>query len=59
MARMRRGDEAEELKPNTADRIHEIRVIRGKKDWDWGSEPKPRSLTADRTDGADAEGRES
>jgi hypothetical protein len=57
MARMGRGEEAEELKPNAADRIREIRVIRGKKDWDLGPEPKPRSLTADRTDGADAEGR--
>jgi hypothetical protein len=36
---MRRGNEAEELKPNAGDRIREIRVIRGKMDWDWGSEP--------------------
>jgi hypothetical protein len=42
---------------NAGDRIREIRVIRGKMDWDWGPEPKPRSLTADRTDDADAEGK--
>ena len=31
-----------------------FRVIRGKKDWDRGSKPKHRSLTADYTDFADA-----
>jgi hypothetical protein len=36
-------------------RIRGIRVIRGKKDWGWGSKPKHWSLTADFTDCADGD----